>query len=730
MPDEHPESFKRPRISTPGFLQRDAWPLTACLLIAALAIACQYPSLHAPFVREDMDRFAQNPQTHLEQKDRAKLPGFLTGPRPLTMASFAVNHILGGPGTTGYHAVNITVHALSGIFLFLCLLALLSSPGLAGIYKARRLFAFAGAALWAANPVQTQAVAQVSQRVLSMQAMFVILAVLLYARARLSGGALTKAALFTGTALAGTAALLTRETAVILPALLWLHEAFFVQNLSSRWLRRWSWLFPVCLAAPAALVFLVRSGAFSPWTSLFYPPDGMSGITRFLTGFRVLWVVFGLFLYPHPSRLSLDHAVFPSRSLLDPATTLPAVLATVLLLSLAVVHAREKKIFSFAVFWFVTALALDALLLPLDLAIEPFAYLPSMMAAPALVLLAGRIFRARASRFVLLCLGLAVLIPWSAIRSSIYRVPSMLLRDSVYKEPFIPRPHYSLGTALLRQGAVSGKTKREALKELERALALDPKYPGAHESLGIALAEAGRSAEAEARFREALEIRPTPGARTSLASMLAAQGRLDEALLEYKRAIGQEPGFVQAYASAARVLSRMNRQEEAFDLLEKAIALSPEDPGVNSDYGTALLRLGKREAAVRQFERLVRLAPGSPDALSSLGQALAFNGRPREAEEALKKALAIAPRHFLANSSLGLLLAGGGDYARALPYLEAAAHINPRDAEALNNLAAVLAKLGRYEEALAYFEKAQEKSPEDSNIRAQIALVRHMLGRE
>jgi tetratricopeptide (TPR) repeat protein len=67
--------------------------------------------------------------------------------------------------------------------------------------------------------------------------------------------------------------------------------------------------------------------------------------------------------------------------------------------------------------------------------------------------------------------------------------------------------------------------------------------------LGVELAEAGKHGEAEARFREALRIRPDfPHAHFNLGMEMERAGRLDEAEAHYRKTLEAMPGHVDAKA--------------------------------------------------------------------------------------------------------------------------------------------------------------------------------------
>lgn len=85
---------------------------------------------------------------------------------------------------------------------------------------------------------------------------------------------------------------------------------------------------------------------------------------------------------------------------------------------------------------------------------------------------------------------------------------------------------YNLALALLEQARSApdpGPARREALQQLERAVALDPSHPGARLQLGLLLSELGRRGEAEAQWREVERL--APGSRFAARAREALEGR-------------------------------------------------------------------------------------------------------------------------------------------------------------------------------------------------------------
>ncbi len=119
---------------------------------------------------------------------------------------------------------------------------------------------------------------------------------------------------------------------------------------------------------------------------------------RLLTQPRVVLDYLGLFALPLPGRLNLDHQVAVSRSILDPAATLPALLAVAGLLVAALTLARRRRLLAFAILWFLGNLAIESSVIALELMFEHRAYLPTMFIPLALLALAWPLFNSRKSR--------------------------------------------------------------------------------------------------------------------------------------------------------------------------------------------------------------------------------------------------------------------------------------------------------------------------------------------
>ncbi|MBX9607896.1 MAG: hypothetical protein K2Y51_16845, partial [Gammaproteobacteria bacterium] len=207
-------------------------PLALTLLaLAALAVLVYLPGLPGDFAFDDYHAIVNNAALDLPRLDvdallDAALSAQYTGPlsRPLAMLSFAANRTLFGPDALSFKLVNIAVHGLNAVLVYLVLARLL--PALAP--RAPAGLPLALAALWAAHPLNLTAVLYVVQRMTSLSATFVLLTLWLYlgARQRQCAGQAPPWVAWLAVAAAGTAAVLVKETALCLPLWFLLLEAF------------------------------------------------------------------------------------------------------------------------------------------------------------------------------------------------------------------------------------------------------------------------------------------------------------------------------------------------------------------------------------------------------------------------------------------------------------------------------------------------------------------------
>jgi tetratricopeptide (TPR) repeat protein len=175
--------------------------------------------------------------------------------------------------------------------------------------------------------------------------------------------------------------------------------------------------------------------------------------------------------------------------------------------------------------------------------------------------------------------------------------------------------------ALLTRGGehLAGGAYTEAIECYQELLSSDPGHAGAHNGLGIALAQLGRYEEAESQFRSAIARRPGfPEAQLNLAGVLQSTGRFDEAEMPLRRALKLKPAYLDARVSLGMSLVHLNRLEEARDCYEKALRSAPRNTQALVGLGQIEVLKGRFDAAELAYRRALEVDPGSSFAWASL----------------------------------------------------------------------------------------------------------------
>ncbi len=142
----------------------------------------------------------------------------------------------------------------------------------------------------------------------------------------------------------------------------------------------------------------------------------------------------------------------------------------------------------------------------------------------------------------------------------------------------------------------------EARADYLKALEIDPKCASAHFNLAVYFAQAGQFAEAESHYRAALPGKPTAETHNGLAYVLAKQGRTEEAFAEFRKAIEVDAKYTPAYNNLADALAKQGKLEEAEQYYRRSLAAKPSAAVYNA-LGGVLLRLGKTDEAAEQSAR-------------------------------------------------------------------------------------------------------------------------------
>jgi tetratricopeptide (TPR) repeat protein len=183
----------------------------------------------------------------------------------------------------------------------------------------------------------------------------------------------------------------------------------------------------------------------------------------------------------------------------------------------------------------------------------------------------------------------------------------------------------------LRGGAYSDKGDQDqAVRDLDRAIALKPGFPAAYAARGSAYARRGDLDAAMKNFDQAIDHQPdfaeayyhrgiVWGKRSKYEEdPLVRVARQQQSIAEFRRAIELKPDFEEAYVKRGAGYAKIGKPDDALRDLDQAIRLKPDDAVA---YATrAGTRMDNRERALTDLEQVIRLAPRST---------LGYDGRAR-----------------------------------------------------------------------------------------------------
>jgi hypothetical protein len=495
--------------------------------------------------------------------------------------SFALNYYFHGYEPLGYRLINVLIHLGNGLLLLLFLRATLRTPVLRDQYRTRfRLLPFAAVALWLVNPLHTQSVTYIVQRMNSMAAMFYLLAFLLYVRARLSPAMLPRWLAAGGALLSFGLAMGSKEYAITLPFFILLYEWYFFRDLDGGWLRRnCFWLVAVFFFGLSMLMLYSGSEPLSAINSSFTGRD-FTMAQRLLTQSRVVIFYFSLLLFPHPSRLNLDHYFPLSHSLFDPPTTLLAILLITGVVALAMATARKERLLSFCIIWFLGNLVVESSVIGLEIIFEHRTYLPSTLISVVMVIAVYRLARPGWPRGLILAGMVAIGMVWTHDRNLVWADDITLWADSLKKSPDKVRPYVNLGLAHKERGQLG-----KAVDYLSRAVQLEPDYSKARYNLSNALLTKGEFRLAERHAAIAVRLKPADvDSLNVLGIALARQGKLEPAVENFSRAVRLNPHKAESHYNLALALANAGDIDQSIQHCAEAVRLKP-------DYTAARLHL-------------------------------------------------------------------------------------------------------------------------------------------
>ena len=564
--------------------------------------------------------------------------------RPAACLSFALNYYFGGTGVSGYHVVNLTVHLISSLFLFLFIRNTLKLPLMETRYGPNACsIALLATVLWAINPVQTEAVTYVVQRMASMAGMFFIMSMYFYLKGRNSIKSFQKSMHYLFCVVCGILALNSKENAVMLPISILIFDLFLIRGITKKNIKRYSFFLLIAAITVLTAVLLIKSSFILDPKKILsgYNIRGFTLFERLLTEPRIVLFYISLLLYPMPYRLCFAHDISVSKGLFDPPTTIIAMLIVFTLLGLAVWKSKKWPLVSFCILFFFINHAVESTVLPLELAFEHRNYIPSMLLfVPFAILIVEGIkfFSARASMQLVIVVSVILVLVASGnstyTRNSVWMTDETLWLDAVEKSPNLPRTHHNLGKYYDDLGL-----KRIALEHYQKALKL-PEGPNRRShfitsyNMGVIYGSLMNDDSARRYLLKSVELEPRfSPAYTSLGIMSMEKSQNEDALGYFIKALTHDISSQQARNYAGLTLLRQKRFEDAIGQFEKALEANPNDLYALTHIGVAYKCIGEFNKATICFKKVLGIDLTYPTAFLHLIEVYSLTAQRKKAAQ-------------------------------------------------------------------------------------------------
>ncbi len=663
---------------------------------------------------DDLSYIVNNP-TIRSLSDIRSIWERLTAPgRTLVLYSFALNYHFGKTDVFGYHVVNNLIHIITSLGVWWLARLIFATPNLVKnkLCRRREWAALFVALIFAAHPIQTQAITYICQRFASMATMFYVLCVASYLRGRLYPSGRWLFFLLSG--LFAVCGMFSKQITITIPLAIAMIEWIFLQpDVRLRDLCRkikWRYVLPVLgflLIVPALYAFDIR-GILSIYhaSSGSYRGEPVDSYHYFLTQSRVILTYLRLLFVPIGQNLLYDFQM--SKSWFEPRTLGAFLLLGCMLVSALRIRVRHR-VMTFGILWFFLTLLVESSIIPIRHVIfEHRVYLPSVGFSFFIVGVMYALINADRKRQITLLIIIFTLGFLTFQRNKVWKDELTLWADVKAKSPHKMRPYLNTGIAYSERGEFD-----KAIYEFNRALEKNPRSIMVMNNKGVLYTKTHQFDFAIAEFNRALELSEDwPEVWNNRGDAYRHKKDYQRALDDYNVALDKKPEQYRTLSNRGVVLTHLGRYQEALEDFNAAIAVDPDFIEAYQNRGNLFGMLKRYEEAAADFTRVIQANPEVPEIYNNRGNAYRKLKEDDKALADYNRALELRPDFAEALNNRGIMYRNQKDYDRALLDYNRAIELDPNYLSALNNRANLYKLMNRNDLSIKDFNRAIGISPQ------------------
>jgi len=571
-------------------------------VIIILTASLYIPTLDGKFVYDDHETIVKNPYI----KDLKFVPAYFDPDnvkmwsfhreqrqfyRPIPLVTFALNYHVSGLNPFSYHLVNVVIHILTALAVYLSvyLTAQVLDRSKQGKPKETSL-AFISSLLFAIHPLQTESVAYVVSRSVMICSLFLLCSFITFICAHKSNQKHKRLYQFSSI-VCFVLSLCSKEIAIVFPLLIFTYHSLYyvVRKVPDR-------LHRIILSTLPYFVILV---GYLVFRALFFSKDSLSSLITshlvpyFATAVKAVFIYLRLLIVPIGQ--NVDHTLPIVGSVFEPWSILAFIL---LIISgwvlLTKVYPYSKFLFFWGL-WFFIALSPNLLLPTKEAISEHTVYFPAIgfFAVCSYIALRiwakfGRIF-GDVERTVRIGIVLVIVTPLLFLtlnRNLVWQNEFSLWKDAVIKSPNKDRPHINLGLAYFNTGRFD-----EAISEFMTALSINPNNAKAMNNLGLVYATAGKLQEAEKSFAKSIQLEDiNPDAYNNLGFLFVTKGLYEASIPILNEALRMNPDCSQVLSNIGIAYVNLGNKQRGCGYLKKAVNINPDSKRAHALYNLQCIK--------------------------------------------------------------------------------------------------------------------------------------------